>query len=266
MVIIIPEGIKGSLKSELFMNITQWFLPHPPNQHSAAQGVGTASTLGSLSLSTVACEGNRSSQYSSEPDLRSAQQQHDADLPFEAKVYEVVIATTLAMYQKEFKELKENTDEVLKEFVGSRLVPFRIQEGMQEIKNKVATASSKVSSCCTWFVSLVAEDEEMALMNLSLLKQRPELYDTFPINEELLQSHELIEELLEVYVRDLNALNSTFNALQKLIESAERTNAIGLDTRCVRVDSPRVAHSTAHSINSVLTQYELSTNSVLAQY
>ena len=60
----------------------------------------------------------------------------------------------------------------------------------------------------------------MALMSLSKLRNKPNLY-TFPLQNEILMTHEEIEMCFESRYRDFNTLISKLNLLKQNLTSAQ---------------------------------------------
>jgi len=76
---------------------------------------------------------------------------------------------------------------------------------------------------------LLENDEDLALMNLSRLKDRPSLY-SIPLDPTLLASHEEIEILLESYLTDYNSLETKLVYLKTQMQNAEELVMLRLDT------------------------------------
>ena len=87
----------------------------------------------------------------------------------------------------------------------------------------------KVESHRRWMDDLFDDDEKMSLMNLSKLRDRPELY-TFPLGNEILKTHEEIEMILDSLYRDFNSLISKFSLLKHKLTSAQEMVSMKLDT------------------------------------
>lgn len=97
------------------------------------------------------------------------------------------------------------------------------------LKNKIAGMISKANSYRSYLDELLHNDEDLALMNLKLLRNQPVLY-CLPLVDEILNSHEQIEVLLESYLIDYNTLESKLKFLQAQLHSAEESVLLRLDT------------------------------------
>jgi C4-dicarboxylate-specific signal transduction histidine kinase len=67
---------------------------------------------------------------------------------------------------------------------------------------------------------ITEDDEEMALMNLTLLRNKPKLY-RFPLIPEIVSRHDEIEELVESYLMDFASLESKIDYVRSQIQSSE---------------------------------------------
>lgn len=56
------------------------------------------------------------------------------------------------------------------------LLPIEIQEKMRSLKNELSVMLNRTVGSKNVLQAITEDDEEMALMNLSLLKSKPKLY------------------------------------------------------------------------------------------
>jgi hypothetical protein len=61
-------------------------------------------------------------------------------------------------------------------FKGKYSVPYEYQDAMRTLKLKISELLSKLESHRKWLETLLNDDDKMALMNLTLLRAKPELY------------------------------------------------------------------------------------------
>jgi Mg2+ and Co2+ transporter CorA len=87
----------------------------------------------------------------------------------------------------------------------------------------------KIHTFRTTLSDLLENDEDLALMNLSKLKDKPSLYN-IPLDNKLLASHEEIEILLESYLTDYNSLETKLVYLRTQMQNAEELVMLRLDT------------------------------------
>jgi hypothetical protein len=72
--------------------------------------------------------------------------------------------------------VKKEVEEVLSYFQDGAILPVEQQERMRSLKNSVNAAKSRFSGHKRVLLELMDDDEVMALMNLTKLKDRPTLY------------------------------------------------------------------------------------------
>ena len=142
-------------------------------------------------------------------------------VPFEMHCYEAILTTVLAVHTHDFAEIDQDAQEVLVYFQAKSgsILPFAVQEKMRTLKNKASRLVGQVSAFGRALSQLIENDESMALMNLTLLKENPTLYyfgvggGDKPLSHALLASHEEVEELLEAHLMDSNSLEAKLNYL-----------------------------------------------------
>lgn len=151
-------------------------------------------------------------------------------IPFEAHAYEALLTTVKALETQEFEKLNNIVQETLSYFkAGGALLPVELQEQMRALKNGLSLMVNRVSSSRKALEELTEDDEEMALMNLSILRNDPSLY-RFPLVPEILSTHDEIEELVESYLIDFNSLELKISFVRTQIQSAEELVSLRLDT------------------------------------
>jgi Mg2+ and Co2+ transporter CorA len=109
------------------------------------------------------------------------------------------------------------------------IVSIHVQETMRLLKNRVMQTIGKIHTFRTTLSDLLENDEDLALMNLTKLKDKPSLYN-IPLDSKLLASHEEIEILLESYLTDYNSLETKLVYLRTQMQNAEELVMLRLDT------------------------------------
>jgi hypothetical protein len=97
------------------------------------------------------------------------------------------------------------------------------------LKNTVSSQLVKTNAYRRLFKDLVDNDDDVALMNLSLLKEKPNLYIK-PLQPEICNAHEELSILIESYLMDYNTLESKLQFLKAQITNAEELMSFRLDT------------------------------------
>lgn len=150
--------------------------------------------------------------------------------PFEVHAYDAMLTTVSSLLSREYTRFEREVDSVLTLFKQKGLIlSVDAQENMRSLKNQASRMLTRLTSFRRALEDLVEDDEDMALMNLTLLKRRPRLYQ-YPLSSEVLGKHEEIEELLENYLNDYNSIESKLLYQKQQMQSAEELLRIRLDT------------------------------------
>jgi predicted DNA-binding protein len=128
------------------------------------------------------------------------------------RAYEAVFSTVLAIQSQFCDDVKLHVDDILEQCQLSSILPIELQEGMQELKCTMSRLRSQARSYKEALEALLESDEDLALMNLSLLRDAPHLY-TLPLSEEILRTHDYMEIILESYLVDFTSLEAKLEDL-----------------------------------------------------
>lgn len=101
-----------------------------------------------------------------------------SQLPFEIHAYEAILATAKQLQTQELDGVSRSVNEVLGHFKEGSILSIDIQERMRTLKNAVSKMISKVTAYCKEINDLIEDDEGLALMNLTILKKNPKLYQS----------------------------------------------------------------------------------------
>lgn len=145
------------------------------------------------------------------------------------QAYDALLKSLLDFEREKYKELKQQITSTLQLFKGAALLSIEIQEEMRLLKNKLSQLTSNLESTRTVLQELTEDDEEMALMNLTVLQTKPSLYK-LPLSQEIIATHDRSEELLETHLIDLNALCSQIGIMKSHMQNAEDSVLLRLDT------------------------------------
>jgi hypothetical protein len=100
------------------------------------------------------------------------------DIPMsnEYRAYKAILATALALHTQEYVNVCSKLDKVLGRFKSLKTITIELQERIRIIKNKVSSQTVKINAYRRLFQDLLQNDDDLSLMNLTLLKDKPHLY------------------------------------------------------------------------------------------
>eukprot|EP01041_Mallomonas_annulata_P002658 gene2658-5214_t len=153
----------------------------------------------------------------------------DTQASFEVKAYDAVLSSVIANENNNYADMMKEADELLRAFNSGTIISIRLQERMRQLKNRLSRMLAHMKGRRRLFVELLDNEEDMALMNLSILYKKPTLYD-LPLRPEILGTHEEIETLVESYLLDYTSLEKKLEVLQSRIQNAEELVILRLDT------------------------------------
>lgn len=113
-------------------------------------------------------------------------------IPFEIHAYEALLMTVKELETQEFTFIHDKIQNALLYFKDAALVPIKIQSQIRQLKNDLSIMMNRVHGSRQALQYITEDDEEMALMNLTLLKKKPKLY-RYPLIPEILTRHDEIE-------------------------------------------------------------------------
>ena len=145
------------------------------------------------------------------------------------RCYDAILASALALQLRQYDRNFSGSRELLSEFSNVTLISAASQEQMRLMKNRLNSMVAVLRAYKRLMTSQLDDDADMALMNLSILKDNPFLY-TYPLSEDIIRMHELTETLLETYLRDLISVEMKLNTLKLQIQAAEELVSLRLDT------------------------------------
>ena len=153
----------------------------------------------------------------------------DASVSFELRSYRAIFATVLSLHTLSYNVLREKTNQVVSFFKGRASVSAGNQEIVRELKNSNASLMVKIEAYCRLFGEIKDRDEDLALMNLTLLKSKPHLYQKPLVDEILAERGEFIN-LCESYSYDYTTLRSKLEYLRLKIQYIEEAMQFKLDS------------------------------------
>jgi hypothetical protein len=90
--------------------------------------------------------------------------------------FEALLTTVMALETQEFNRVNAQVQSVLGYFRTGSLLPIEVQERMRNRKNELLVMLRRISSARSAINELTEDDEDMALMSLSVLRAKPLLY------------------------------------------------------------------------------------------
>ena len=126
---------------------------------------------------------------------------------FEVHAYEAIFTTLSTLHAQQFKALAEDAEYVLQYFkqLAAIIIPQDIQERFQVLKTDLDVFVNRLKAYRRALTTLSEDDEAMALMNLSILRDQPWYYNA-PLRPEILACHDEIEEMIESYLVEASSV------------------------------------------------------------
>ena len=92
------------------------------------------------------------------------------------RAYDSIFATLKIFQNKQYELVKNHAKELISHTkAGEALLPIKLQEELKEVRDAIGRMESVIEDYVDVLNAVIDDDEKMALMNLTLLKERPEL-------------------------------------------------------------------------------------------
>ena len=101
----------------------------------------------------------------------------DETITYEYHAYEAIFATAIALYKQDYTHVARIAEELMPQMQRGGIFPFDIQKLMASLKDKVSTALSRTRAFQVCLDTLIDDDESMSFMSLTLLCEKPHLYE-----------------------------------------------------------------------------------------
>jgi magnesium transporter len=151
------------------------------------------------------------------------------DASFEIKAYEAILDTVVRMHRQEFSRIERSIQEVLAKTKKRAIIPAQLQEKMRGLKNSLSSISARVSAHRRAIDEILDHDVDMAVMNLTRLKNKPSLC-RMPLGLEIMSYHEDIEVLIDSNFIDTTSLETELELLRDEVRGSEESVLLRLDT------------------------------------
>jgi len=90
--------------------------------------------------------------------------------------YDAIFTTVKVLQSQQFDRIYRVAVELLAYTKKGSLLPLELQERIRELKNAISQMSGKLESYRRVLNELIENDQDMALMNLTMLRDNPTLY------------------------------------------------------------------------------------------
>jgi len=108
-------------------------------------------------------------------------------IPFELHAYEAIFTTVKALQQQEFDHIHSQVSVNLAHCKSGSMLSVQMQEQMRTVKNVISRVLTRLDSYVKALSDLIEDDDGMALMNLTKLKNNPLLYKSPLVPEVIIQ-------------------------------------------------------------------------------
>ena len=94
----------------------------------------------------------------------------------EIRAYKALFTTTISMQQQEYIMVAGKVESTLKSFQDLKKISPALRESFRVLKNAVEAQQIKLKAYQRLLADLLINKEDLALMNLSVLRNQPSLY------------------------------------------------------------------------------------------
>jgi hypothetical protein len=120
-----------------------------------------------------------SSQKSSFRNRRKSANYYQLDIhniPFELHAYEALLTTVKSVESQQLENLTDRVQNILHIYKTSTFIALEVQTNLKQYKNDLSQMLNRLEKILNALKNIVEDDQDMALMNLTLLKDKPSLY------------------------------------------------------------------------------------------
>ena len=170
---------------------------------------------------------SKSPSATSLSELLTAEAEQPEAQPFELRALEAVLSVCTMRLDDACDRLELPAAQSMDFLTKSRMT-LKHLERLRHIKNEVSNLEARARDTAEAISATLDEDEDMCMMRLSLLRERPTIFEP-PISAELLTQHDDVELLLESYLQDSEAVQTRLELLRLSIDNAEDLFTMKLD-------------------------------------
>lgn len=162
------------------------------------------------------------------PNINHALDSSHGALAFEVFIYESLLAIVKEIITTDVLPLKLQVKKIIDYFTNGNNVSPLAQDKIRYLKDRITRIAAKLKRYHDSLDAIMADDETMALMNLTSLAHKPSLYN-YPLAHEIMVQHEEVEEALESYLSDFSTLESELDQLKRQLDNTEVQASLRLD-------------------------------------
>eukprot|EP01038_Epipyxis_sp_PR26KG_P010484 gene10484-14087_t len=154
---------------------------------------------------------------------------HENKPLFEYHAYEALLTAVKSVDEQDYTRLNTEIQSLLIQLNKAAVISSLPLFHLRKLKNELFTLLTRLVNNRNILQDLVEDDEEMALMNLTYLHEKPILYK-YPLQSDILDKHGIIEEMLESYLLDFCGMISIIENIRLSIQNTEELISLRLET------------------------------------
>jgi Mg2+ and Co2+ transporter CorA len=151
----------------------------------------------------------------------------DDNSRFEMQVYDTLLITMRTVNTEAYKKLRVRVENIIATFKKKIMVSYEMQERLRELKNDTARLQRQIGGTQDVLRGLVTDEERLSILNLTAVKESPELYKQALQHPSL---HQDLENLFEAYLVDYNRLANNIRQLSAELNDVEVSASLRLDS------------------------------------
>lgn len=152
--------------------------------------------------------------------------------PFEVKAYCAVFSMYHSLLNKEYNTLLRRSKSMIACISDHAMLSVRLQEFMHTNRDNVVDLQARIVGTRRMISTLLEDEDELLLLNLTVLEQNPALYG-MPFEdaaEELYSSFSDIESIIESILFDFRTIENQADNIARKLTHVEQSINLKLDT------------------------------------
>ncbi|KAJ1453201.1 hypothetical protein M885DRAFT_485925 [Pelagophyceae sp. CCMP2097] len=151
----------------------------------------------------------------------------DDDVAFELRGLEAILSVATLRLEAEYQNLLPRA-QTSTNFLHSARMSLDHLERLRQIKNATSFQETRARDTAEAITTALDDDEDMCMMQLTLMRNSPEMFE-HPLDPEFVMQHEDVELLLESYLQAAQAVQTRLELLRLSIDNAEDLFTMKLD-------------------------------------